>query len=128
MVKQYRKKPVVIEAIQFTGNDAECMAFCPKARYPAGRRTNLIISTLEGDHLCSLGDYIIKGVAGEYYACKPDIFEQTYEPAVDKTHCPECGGSERVPCNLLCEDGTCPYPADCPHGVPCPACQGKEEK
>lgn len=39
-----------------------------------------VIRTLEGNHLASLGDYIIKGVAGEFYPCKPDIFEATYEP------------------------------------------------
>ena len=39
----------------------------------------LIIKTLEGEHLASIGDYIIKGVKGEFYPCKPDIFEQTYE-------------------------------------------------
>ena len=44
-------------------------------------RTNklLFIKTLEGNHLASVGDYIIKGVQGEFYPCKPDIFEQTYE-------------------------------------------------
>jgi len=79
MIRKFRKKPVVIEAIQFTCNDRECKAFCPTARDPVDDRPNLIIPTLEGDHLVSMGDYIIKGVKGEFYPCKPDIFEMTYE-------------------------------------------------
>lgn len=78
---KFRKKPVVIEAIQFTGNDAECLVFCPTARDPVDNRPNLIIPTLEGDMLVSVGDWIIKGVNGEFYPCKPDIFEKTYEKA-----------------------------------------------
>ena len=77
---KFRKKPVVIEAIQFIGkNDADCMKFCPTARDPVDKRPNLIIPTLEGDHLCSIGDWIIRGVNSEFYPCKPDIFEKTYE-------------------------------------------------
>ena len=80
MPNQYRKKPVVIEALQFTGhNDAECLAFCPTARDPKENGPSLIIPTLEGDHRCSVGDYIIRGVKGEFYPCKPDIFEATYD-------------------------------------------------
>jgi len=41
----------------------------------------VIIPTLEGDHLANIHDWIIKGVKGEFYPCKPDIFEMTYEPA-----------------------------------------------
>ena len=43
-------------------------------------KPNLIIPTLEGDHLCSVGDFIVRGVKGEFYPCKPDIFQMTYEP------------------------------------------------
>jgi hypothetical protein len=78
-VKQYRKKPVVIEAIQFIGNDGECMAFCPTAVDPYERGPSLVIPTLEGDMRVAPGDFIIKGVKGEFYPCKPDIFEATYE-------------------------------------------------
>lgn len=78
---KFRKKPVVIEAVQFVGNDAECMAFCPIAIDPPDTKPILVIPTLEGDHICSLGDWIIKGVKGEFYPCKPDIFEATYERA-----------------------------------------------
>jgi len=80
---KFRKKPVVIEAIQFTGNDRECMLFCPTARDPEDTKPNLIIPTLEGDHLCSVGDWIIKGIKGEFYPCKPDIFSATYERVPD---------------------------------------------
>jgi hypothetical protein len=78
---KYRKKPVVIEAVQYTGSDANkiklhhFMGF----NYYFDDDNNLIIKTLEGDMRASLGDYIIKGVYGEFYPCKPDIFEKTYE-------------------------------------------------
>lgn len=78
-VGQYRKKPVVIEAIQFTGNDAECMAFCPIAVDPPDTKPSLEIPTLEGTMRVDLNDWIIRGVKGEFYPCKPDIFAATYE-------------------------------------------------
>lgn len=79
----YRKKPIVIEAMEFT-DKAKDQVFnwitctCAAAFDKEGNPT-LIISTLEGDHTARLGDWIIKGVQGEFYPCKPDIFEQTYE-------------------------------------------------
>lgn len=76
---KFRKRLVVIEAIRFTGNDAECLAFCPVAIDPADVKPSLVIPTLEGVMTVSLGDWIIKGVMGEFYPCKPDIFEKTYE-------------------------------------------------
>ena len=76
---KFRKKPVVIDAIHFFGNDAECLTFCPIARDPIDKKPNLIIPTLEGEMLVSIGDWIIKGINGEFYPCKPDIFEKTYE-------------------------------------------------
>ncbi len=83
----YRKKPVVIEAEQFTGDNIDAvldfvgdMATCPEGKSMA-KDQGLIIRTLEGDHHASVGDWIIKGVAGEFYPCKPDIFEATYELA-----------------------------------------------
>jgi len=83
-ILKFRKKPVVIEAVQFTGrNDVECLAFCPSARDPVDTKPNLIITTLEGDHLCSVGDWIIRGIKGEFYPCKPDIFVATYERVVE---------------------------------------------
>ena len=76
---KYRKRPIIIEAICFIGNDKEIMDFCPTARDLEDTKPNLIIPTLEGDHLVSVGDFVIKGIKGEFYPCKPDIFEQTYE-------------------------------------------------
>lgn len=80
---KYRKKPVVIEAIKWTGSD-ECFnkviklgKGSRKIRLLNNRR--LIIETLEGDHEARVGDFIIEGVRGEVYPCKPDIFEETYE-------------------------------------------------
>ena len=86
---KYRKKPVVIEAQQFL-NDAESYSVLhwvnegqmalgkPLAKWVNGV---MIIPTLEGDHTASPGDFIIRGVQGEHYPCKPNIFAATYEPA-----------------------------------------------
>jgi len=89
---KYRKKPVIIEAFQWTGGpdqteDPEwaCEALRNGKMWFKNIGTPkiyLVIHTLEGDHQASQGDYIIKGIKGELYPCKPDIFEQTYE-AVD---------------------------------------------
>lgn len=75
---KYRKKPVVIEAREYTRNGLEAEKV---AEWCGGDQTDegLIIHTLEGDHLANYGDFIIQGVKGEFYPCKPDIFEQTYE-------------------------------------------------
>lgn len=82
---KYRKKPVVIEAIQWTGeNDTEIHEFIGTnlvVTYDNADHRELIIHTLEGDMHASVMDYIIKGVDGEFYPCKPDIFEKTYERA-----------------------------------------------
>ena len=94
----YRKKPVVIEAIQLNGeynSIVECVEFV----FNIGMDSSLIgeaatvrkvtedkgftIPTLEGNMKASIGDYIIKGVNGEFYPCKPDIFEKTYEEVWD---------------------------------------------
>lgn len=106
--KKYTKKPVTIEAIQFVGSSMDAIdvfQWFKENNYPwlvgdalnpdslhirgeKGRPTrgiwinpdggNLMIRTLEGDMKVSRDDYIIKGVKGEFYPCKPDIFEQTY--------------------------------------------------
>lgn len=82
---KYRKKPVVIEAVQFKGDAnakslEECFKFCPPLSEETYRcNDTLTIPTLEGKHTCEKGDWIIKGIKGEFYPCKPDIFEQTYE-------------------------------------------------
>jgi hypothetical protein len=84
----FRKKPVVIEARQMPSTTAFDMRTRHTARYLndiaewcSGKRVfgGVTIATLEGDHLASPGDWIIKGVKGEFYPCKPDIFEMTYE-------------------------------------------------
>jgi hypothetical protein len=93
---KFRKKPVVIEAIQFEYSERgiyELQQFCgkalgnfSKARHPTAKG-EAEIGTLEDGvhltvkHIATEGDWIIKGVQGEFYACKPDIFEATYEPA-----------------------------------------------
>jgi hypothetical protein len=80
MVRHYRKKPVVIEAVQFTGfNAVELMRFCGDSVGEIYDNDAAFINTLEGRMRASVGDYIIKGVNGEFYPCKPDIFEKTYE-------------------------------------------------
>lgn len=91
MAKKYRKKPVVVEAMQFTGKNAlEVMTWANtfatgESSIPAFGEDfvtglqELTIKTLEGTHEATPGDYIIRGVKNELYPCKPDIFEQTYE-------------------------------------------------
>lgn len=77
---KYRKKPVVIEALQYfeDGNEFEYLRFCHKLVYDRENK-HYYIETLEGNMKISNGDYIIKGVQSEFYPCKPDIFEKTYE-------------------------------------------------
>lgn len=83
-MSKYRKKPVVIEAEHFTDeNKDRCFNFvtCNKAAvFDKAGHPYIEIHTLEGVMGASLGDYIIKGVSGEFYPCKPDIFAATYEP------------------------------------------------
>ncbi len=84
---QYRKKPIVVEAVQYDGN-FRCLDIFPLSevgKFVLGREKEsglpyILIETLEGgDMKCSIGDYIIKGVKGEYYPCKADVFETTYD-------------------------------------------------
>ena len=98
MNHSYRKKPVMVEAFQMTEarrqDNSEWPGWLNKAwngshgepgtvfpsKFPNSDGTDeLKVCTLEGDHLVSFGDYIIQGVKGELYPCKPDIFEATYE-------------------------------------------------
>lgn len=90
---KYRKLPVEIEAVQWTGNnhremwdfltgkvDEHMTAYEDNFYIDHSKvKGGLIIKTLEGEHIASIGDYIIKGVKGEFYPCKPDIFNKTYE-------------------------------------------------
>jgi len=106
---KFRKKPVIIEARRLSGSTAQVHdvylwieqntlgSFEPlgviegREPYPASgvsidpRDGRLIISTLEGLHWADSGDWIIQGVAGEFYPCKPDIFEETYEAVSQPT-------------------------------------------
>lgn len=80
---KYRKKPIVIEAFQYELSNKENIPdwFLESVNNGISYYDSfeLYISTLEGAHHVSIGDYIIKGVNGEFYPCKPDIFEKTYE-------------------------------------------------
>ncbi len=83
-VKKYRKKPVIIEAIEFVGdNSVEICEWSNNKVWGIGIKVDgkptVQCETLEGDMFGSKGDFIIKGVNGEFYPCKPDIFEKTYE-------------------------------------------------
>lgn len=76
---KFRKKPVIIEAIQFNGlNYNEVMAFCHPLLIKTGHNY-LTIPTLEGNFQACISDWIIKGIVGECYPCKNHIFEATYE-------------------------------------------------
>ena len=81
---KYRKKPVVVEASQFDGNirSIDNFPISEVGKFKVSSENGqyyLIIPTLEGDMKAVAGDWIIKGIQGEYYPCKPNIFEQTYE-------------------------------------------------
>ena len=83
---KFRKKPVVIEAVEWDGTNGSLDEIADLA-LDCGRRVQLVggqleIPTLEGVMTASLGDWVIKGVQGEIYPCKPDIFEATYEPVM----------------------------------------------
>ena len=88
VVRTFRKKPVVIEAVQFDGSEdsfGELSTFTDYTiKNPEGDK--LVIPTLEGDHEVSKGDWVIKGVKGEFYPCKNDIFEMTYEEVEGDTN------------------------------------------
>ena len=83
---QFKKKPVTIEAVQWTGDLAPIFRMIPEgAESPFSLSgQTLKIWTAEGEMTASLHDWIIKGIRGEFYACKPDIFAATYEAIVDK--------------------------------------------
>lgn len=105
--ERYRKRPVVIEAMQLAGTTGECHAVyqwieantlgsfgpmavidgttpCPASGVSIDLRDGrMMIATLEGPHWVNLGDWIIRGVAGEFYPCKAEIFDATYEPATE---------------------------------------------
>lgn len=87
MTDRYRKKPVVVDAYHLpaAGQDLpeSFQQWCERVgftEFESGRYETLVIPSLEGDLIAQPGDWIIKGVQGEFYPCKPDIFAATYEP------------------------------------------------
>ena len=86
---RYRKKPVVIEAIQWTGDNIRAVSefMAPEMPVYMGEFANadelIGIDTLEGRMVAQTGDWIIRGVQGELYPCKPDIFDATYEEVIE---------------------------------------------
>lgn len=80
---KYRKKPVVIEAVKFeaTAKSFQEVLDMGLVKWRPGEMGSdtFIIETIEGEHIASKGDWIIKGVQGEFYPCKSEIFEKTYE-------------------------------------------------
>lgn len=87
MVQKFRKKPVVIEAMLLVfETQMEVKQWCKGKTWsmpPMRAVTGISIDTLEGTMNASFGDWVIKGVNGEFYPCKPDIFAKTYEPVED---------------------------------------------
>ena len=93
---KYRKKPVVVEAVRWTGSSLEeirnfvgsdlieeCVEFFDIKRTLKEMLVDIAIDTLEGTMRVDYGDYIIKGIQGEFYPCKPDIFLATYEEVME---------------------------------------------
>lgn len=78
MVIKAIKKPVEIEAIQWTGYNLEDVLDFTKSKSNVKMHNQLVVQTLEGDMVANVEDFIIKGIKGEFYPCKPDIFHLTY--------------------------------------------------
>lgn len=84
-MRRFRKKPIVIEAVRFTGRNYQTV-FDFIGDGAVGKHSSsgrIYLPTLEGTMEVSPGDWVIRGVKGEYYPCKPDIFETSYEPVED---------------------------------------------
>ncbi len=81
---KYRKRPIIIDAERWTGQNRHIIgAFIPfEKRYFLSDSVRII--TLEGTMIADVGDWIIKGIRDEFYPCKPDIFEATYEPVEER--------------------------------------------
>jgi hypothetical protein len=80
-MSKFRKKPVVIDAVQWNGDMYAMIEFSDGSDNFGFVEDRCIIDTLEGQMTAMPGDWVIKGISGEFYPCKPDIFEKTYEPA-----------------------------------------------
>jgi len=104
----FRKKPVVIEAVRWTGaNVDEVLGFIlakGSVRRDGATSSVLFIDTLEGTMRADAGDWIIRGIKGEFYPCKPDIFEATYEPAVAPPVVPVVESTWRTVNGARCEN------------------------
>lgn len=100
--KKYRKRPVVVEDIQWTGeNYRDIWEFAGKKIVHYFQEAEvLMVRTLEGDMFVSRGDYIVKGIRGEFYPCKPDVFQETYEDAEETSTCT----ATNQPCSM-CQPG-----------------------
>ncbi len=98
-MQKFVKKPVVIEAIQYDGANITEIETFVRGKLPTIMTSDLgaqlVISTLEGDMKVTKGDYVIKGVKGEFYPCKPDIFKQSYN-IVEKNNGVLTEGEKRV--------------------------------
>ena len=85
-MKNYTKKPVTIQAVQFNGdNIQEIIDFVGQEKISNDGIMGYSINTLEGNMLIGDGDYVIKGVKGEFYPCKEDIFKMTYDDGIDES-------------------------------------------
>lgn len=125
---KYRKKPVIIEAVKWTGdNISEICKFTKRDISHLLRSGQLYIETLEGIMKASIGDFIVKGVSCEFYPCKPEVFYQTYEKVVDMwntrtpeiVRCGECVYWEPENCrnpNILMQDQQMTYDDFCSWG------------
>lgn len=88
----FRKRPVVVEAMQYDGTTASAQAIREwsgadeRTMYWSSASSYIFIRTSEGTMAASPQDWIIRGVEGELYACKPSIFQQTYEPVTEESH------------------------------------------
>ena len=102
-MQKFVKKPVVIEAIQYDGANITEIETFVRGKLPtimtSDLGTQLVISTLEGDMKVTKGDYVIKGIKGEFYPCKPDIFKQSYN-MVEETNGILTEGEKRVRTNF----------------------------
>ena len=118
---KFRKKPVVIEAMQFTEetkNQVFNWISCTReVSWDALNQQAFLIRTLEGDMLAIFGDWIIKGIKGEFHPCKPDIFDATYEPVlegramnIDWQIGPAKLRSDKYEARILMLDGSGNYP------------------
>jgi len=80
MQRMFRKKPAVIKAMEWKGDNFEELEdFSDGEKIVSNPDKTLTIETLEGNHTANVGDWIIEGIKGELYPCKPDIFKETYE-------------------------------------------------